>query len=313
MPSSIRQMFLGNRAQQAAETPPQDNEPVSGGQRTWQHALYVIRRDPLALFGVAWISLMIVMALLGPYIAPYPEQGAGRTNVSERLVAPSAAHLMGTDELGRDIFSRVIYGVQPALFAPLIVVAVAVLVGAPLGALAGYFGGWVDEVTMRLTDLFLAFPSLLLAMAIVALLGPSLVNAVIALTVSWWPWYTRLVRSTTVALRNQYFVEAARSMGVPDRTIIWRHILPNSISPVLVQATLDIGTVILATTSLAFIGLGTQPPYADWGLMIEQGRGFLRDAWWYSFFAGLAIFLTVLSFNLVGDVLRDIFDPRQYR
>jgi peptide/nickel transport system permease protein len=257
--------------------------------------------------------MLVIMALFGPVLAPYPEQGAGRSSVSERLLAPSNVYLMGTDELGRDIFSRVIYGVQPALFAPLIVVVVAVLVGAPLGALAGYFGGWIDEATMRLTDLFLAFPSLLLAMAIVALLGPSLLNAVIALTVSWWPWYTRLVRSSTVALRNQYFVEAARSMGVPDHLIIWRHILPNSLSPVLVQATLDVGTVILATTALAFLGLGTQPPYADWGLMIEQGRGHLRDAWWYSFYAGLAIFLTVLSFNLIGDVLRDIFDPRQYR
>lgn len=313
MPSSIRQMFLGSRAQRADEAPPPDQEPAVIEQRTWQHALYVVRRDPLALFGVLWISLMVVMAVLGPSLAPYPEQGAGRSSVADRLAAPSAAHLMGTDELGRDVFSRVIYGVQPALFAPLIVVAVAVLVGTPLGAVAGYFGGWIDEATMRLTDLFLAFPSLLLAMAIVALLGPSLLNAVIALTVSWWPWYTRIVRGSTAALRNQYFVEAARSMGVPDRTIIWRHILPNTISPVLVQATLDIGTVILATTSLAFLGLGTQPPHADWGLMIEQGRGYLRDAWWYSFFAGLAIFLTVLSFNLVGDVLRDIFDPRQYR
>lgn len=313
MLASIRQMFLGSRAQRAAEASAPDDETLAVEARTWQHALYVIRRDPLALFGVLWISLMLVMALLGPSIAPYPEQGAGRTNVQGRLIGPSAEHIMGTDELGRDVFSRVIYGVQPALFAPIIVVAVAVAIGAPLGALAGYFGGWVDEATMRLTDLFLAFPSLLLAMAIVALLGPSLLNAVIALTVSWWPWYTRLVRSSTVALRNQYFVEASRSMGVPDHTIIRRHILPNSISPVLVQATLDIGTVILATTSLAFLGLGTQPPHADWGLMIEQGRGYLRDAWWYSFFAGFAIFLTVLSFNLVGDVLRDIFDPRQYR
>ncbi len=311
---SIRQMFLGNRAQQIPEDlPPDDDESYAGEQRTWQHAVYVVRRDPLALFGVAWLSMLVIMALFGPVLAPYPDQGAGRSNVEDRLLAPSADYLLGTDELGRDIFSRVIYGVQPALFAPLIVVVIAVMVGAPLGALAGYFGGWIDETTMRLTDLFLAFPSLLLAMFIVALLGPSLLNAVIALTVSWWPWYTRLVRSTTVALRNQYFVEAARSMGVPDHLIIWRHILPNSLSPVLVQATLDVGTVILATTSLAFLGLGTQPPYADWGLMIEQGRGHLRDAWWYSFYAGLAIFLTVLAFNLIGDVLRDIFDPRQYR
>ena len=177
----------------------------------------------------------------------------------------------------------------------------------------GYFGGWIDELIMRITDLFLAFPSLLLAMAIVALLGPSLINAVIALTVSWWPWYTRLVRGVALTLRQYYFVEAARSIGVPDLVIIARHILPNSITPILVQATLDIGTVILATTALAFIGLGTRPPAADWGLMIEEGRKYLHDSWWYSTFPGLMIFVTVLAFNLVGDTLRDIFDPRQYR
>lgn len=306
-------MFLGKRAAQMVEDDPPDGENLPHEQRAWQHTVYVIRRDALATFGVVWIVLMTCFALFAPMIAPYPQQGAGRSNAETRLLPPSAAHWMGTDELGRDVLSRLMYGAQPALIAPLIVVTIAVLVGTPLGALAGYAGGWLDETIMRITDLFLAFPSLLLAMAIVALLGPSLLHAVVALTVSWWPWYTRLVRGITVSLRGQYFVESARAMGVPAYAILWRHIIPNSMSAVLVQATLDIGTVILATTSLAFIGLGTQPPYADWGLMIEQGRGLLHDAWWYSFFAGLAIFLTVLSFNVIGDVLRDVFDPRQYR
>jgi peptide/nickel transport system permease protein len=199
------------------------------------------------------------------------------------------------------------------MLSSLIVVTAAVTIGTPLGAIAGYYGGWTDEIIMRITDLFLAFPSLLLAMAIVALLGPSLIHAVIALVASWWPWYTRLVRSATRSLRGQYYVEAARSIGVKDSVIIWRHILPNTISPILVQTTIDIGTVILATTSLAFIGLGSQAPDADWGLMIEQARQYLRQAWWYSVFPGLAIFLTVLAFNLLGDTLRDIFDPRQYQ
>ncbi|MEP7291687.1 MAG: ABC transporter permease [Chloroflexota bacterium] len=310
---SIRQMFLGKRAVQVWGDEPPEGDPLPQEHRAWRHGLYVLRRDALAAFGVVWIVVMIGCAVFAPIVAPYPTQGAGRSNAETRLLPPSAAHWMGTDELGRDVLSRIIYGAQPALLAPLIVVAIAVVVGTPLGALAGYAGGWLDETIMRITDLFLAFPSLLLAMAIVALLGPSLLHAVVALTVSWWPWYTRLVRGITVSLRGQYFVEAARALGVPTYAILWRHILPNSLSAVLVQATLDIGTVILATTSLAFIGLGTQPPYADWGLMIEQGRGFLHDAWWYSFFAGLAIFLTVLSFNVIGDVLRDLFDPRQYR
>lgn len=166
---------------------------------------------------------------------------------------------------------------------------------------------------MRVSDLFLAFPSLLLAMAIVALLGPSLTNAVVALAVSWWPWYTRLVRGVARGLREQAFVEAARALGARTPAITLRHILPNTVAPVLVQASLDIGTVILATTGLAFLGLGSQPPTADWGLMIEDGRALLHNAWWASTFPGLAIFITVLAFNLVGDALRDLFDPREYR
>jgi len=308
---SIRQMFLGKRANNLID--PDDSEQPTVELRTWQHAFRMFRRDPLALFSIFWIALILICALFASSIAPYPDQGAGRTNAETRLLPPSTANLMGTDELGRDILSRLVFGAQPALIAPLTVVSIAVVIGATLGGVAGYMGGWLDEVIMRIADLFLAFPSLLLAMAIVALLGPSLLNAVIALTASWWPWYTRLVRGITASLRHQYFVEAARALGVPSLVILWRHILPNSLGPIMVQATLDIGTVILATTSLAFIGLGTQPPHADWGLMIEQGRGFLRDAWWYSLFAGSAIFLTVLSFNLIGDTLRDIFDPRQYK
>ncbi|MDQ7027499.1 MAG: ABC transporter permease [Anaerolineae bacterium] len=307
---SLSRLFLGKRGE---EPPDNDFDPSLVQRSGWAHTLYVIRRDVLAMFSVLWIAAMLISAIAAPLLAPYPEQGAGRNNVDDRLLPPSTQYLLGTDELGRDVLSRLIYGARPAMSSSLVVVAVAVLIGTPLGAIAGYFGGWVDEIIMRFTDLFLAFPSLLLAMAIVALLGPSLMNAVIALVASWWPWYTRLVRSTTRSLREQYFVEAARSIGVSDAMIIWRHILPNTITPILVQSTIDIGTVILATTSLAFIGLGTQAPNADWGLMIEGARQFLRQAWWYSIFPGAAIFLTVLAFNLLGDTLRDIFDPRQYR
>jgi peptide/nickel transport system permease protein len=252
-------------------------------------------------------------ALFGPWLAPYPEQGEGRTNVPDRFLPPSGKYWLGADQLGRDILSRIIVGARIALQAPAIVVLLAVAVGAPLGALAGYMGGWVDNLIMRVTDLFLAFPSLLLAVTIVAAVGPSLTNAMIAIAISWWPWYTRLVRGVTISLRERYFVEAARSIGVPSGTIILRHILPNCITPILVQATIDFGTVILAEGSLAFLGLGTQPPAPDWGLMVSQGRSFILDEWWISTFPGLAIFISVLAFNLLGDTLRDILDPRQYR
>jgi peptide/nickel transport system permease protein len=291
----------------------QDHQPERLTHRRLRYTIRVILRDPLAFFSVLVIILLIALALFGPWIAPYPEQGKGRTNVPERFDPPSAKYWLGADQLGRDVLSRIIIGSSIALRVPTIVVILAVAVGAPLGALAGYAGGWLDNLIMRLTDLFLAFPSLLLAVAIVAALGPGLTNAMLAIAISWWPWYTRLVRGVTLSLRERYFVEAARSIGVPDRTIILRHILPNCVTPILVQATIDFGTVILAEGSLAFIGLGTQPPAPDWGLMVSQGRSYILDEWWISTFPGLAIFISVLAFNLLGDTLRDILDPRQYR
>ena len=288
-------------------------EPEVQSTRTFRHVLSVIVRDPLSLASTIVIILFIMIAAFAPLVAPSPEEGAGKTNVNNRLQAPSLEHPFGTDRLGRDMLSRVIVGARPALIVPIGVVLFAILIGAPLGAIAGYKGGWVDETIMRVTDLFLAFPSLLLAMAITAALGRGLQNAAIALVVSWWPWYTRLVRGVTISLRERYFVEAAQATGVRDSIIILRHILPNTISPVLVQATVDLGTVILAMGSLGFLGLGTQPPSPDWGLMVAEGREFILNQWWIAVFAGLAIFVVVLAFNLLGDTLRDIFDPRQYR
>jgi peptide/nickel transport system permease protein len=297
--------------------PPVDAHPDGAvatlPQRTSRHILGVIARDPLALASSVTILLFLLMALTAPAIAPYPQQGAGRSNPATLTLPPSRAHLMGTDHLGRDVLSRIIMGSRPALVVPLGVVLMAVLIGAPLGAIAGYKGGWIDEAIMRVTDLFLAFPSLLLAMAITAALGRGMGNAALALIISWWPWYTRLVRGVAVGLREQYFVEAARSIGVRDPVIIARHILPNCATPVLVQATVDFGTVILAMGGLAFIGLGTQPPAADWGLMISEGRSSILNHWWLSTFPGIAISVVVLAFNLLGDTLRDVFDPRQYR
>ncbi len=291
----------------ATPTPPIDST------RTARHVLSVILRDPLSLIGTLIIILVLFMAVFADQVAPYPEEGKGKTNAPNTLMAPSAEHLFGTDKLGRDILSRIIMGSRSALIVPIGVVVFAVLLGAPLGALAGYKGGWLDEVIMRVTDLFLAFPSLLLAMAIASALGRGLDKAAIALVVSWWPWYTRIARGVAVGLRERYFVEAAQAIGVSDAVIIFRHILPNTISPILVQATVDMGTVILAMGGLAFLGLGTQPPAPDWGLMVSDGRTYILDQWWIATFPGMAIFVAVLAFNLLGDTLRDIFDPRQYK
>jgi len=269
--------------------------------------------DPLALTGVTIITLLVLLAVFGPWIAPYPAQGQGESNVAARMLPPSATHLFGTDGLGRDMLSRVMVGARPALAVSVLVVLLAMLIGVPLGALAGYRRGRLDALIMRVTDLFLAFPPLLLAMAIVAALGPGLDHAALALAISWWPWYARLARGTATSLRERSFVEAARSMGVSEVQILRRHIIPNSITPILVQATIDIGTVILAAGSLAFLGLGAAPPTPDWGLMVADGRTYILDQWWLSAFPGLAIFVAVLAFNLVGDLLVDLLDPRSTR
>ncbi len=288
------------------DTPPR-------AERAWAHAARVVVRDPLSLLSTLIIVLFVLIAVFAYQIAPYPEQGAGKSNPDTPMLAPSSEHPFGTDRLGRDMLSRVIVGAQSALLVPLGVVLAAVLIGAPLGAIAGYKGGWVDEVIMRVTDLFLAFPFLLLAMSIATALGRGLDKAAIALVISWWPWYTRLVRSVAAGLRERYFVESARAIGARDWVIIARHILPNCLSPILVQATVDLGTVILAMGGLAFIGLGTQPPAPDWGLMVSEGRTFILKQWWLSAYPGLAIFVVVLAFNLLGDTLRDVFDPRQHK
>ena len=288
-------------------------KPEKQNTRTFRHVVTVIARDPLSLASTITIILFILMAVFARQIAPYPLEGAGKTNVPNSLLPPSWEHPFGADKLGRDVLSRVIVGAQPALIIPIGVVLFAVLIGAPLGALAGYKGGRVDEAIMRITDLFLAFPSLLLAMAIASALGRGLEKAAFALVISYWPWYTRLVRGVTISLKERYFVEAAQAIGVRDSTIILRHILPNTISPILVQATVDLGTVILTMGGLAFLGLGTQPPLPDWGLMVSDGRNYILTQWWIATFPGIAIFVVVLAFNLLGDTLRDIFDPRQYR
>lgn len=275
--------------------------------------LRILRSDRLALLGLLLVIGLVLVAVLAPWLAPYPAEGRGAANVAAANLAPSRAHLFGTDQLGRDMLSRVLMGARPALSISIAVVVLAALIGVPLGAIAGYRGGWIDEALMRVTEVFQSFPPLLLAMVVVALLGPDLKNAALALVVSWWPWYARLVRAEAKSLRERPFVAAAEAIGVPARTILRRHIIRNSMTPVLVQATVDVGTVVLAAGSLAFIGLGAQPPAPDWGLMVAEGRSQIFTSWWISTFAGLAIFVTVLAFNLLGDSLRDILDPRKVK
>ncbi|MDQ2065890.1 ABC transporter permease [Xinfangfangia sp. CPCC 101601] len=247
----------------------------------------------------------ICMALFAPWLAPYPAQGAGAPNVVAKLSPPSADYWFGTDHLGRDVLSRVIYATRISLSNGILIVGFSLLIGLPIGLAAGYFGGWVDEALMRVTDVFLAFPALLLAVLMAAAMGPGFLNSVIAVAVTWWPWYARLARAEGMVLRGQPYVEAARLAGVSHPRIILRHILPATGRPLTVQAALDVGPALLTAAALSFLGLGVLPPDADWGQMVDAGRKFFPARWWYSVAPGLTIFLVALSFSVLGDALRD--------
>jgi peptide/nickel transport system permease protein len=265
------------------------------------------RESPLNVLALVIISLFMFLAIFGPFITPYDPL---LPNIQDRLLAPSGSHFFGTDELGRDVFSRVIAGARISLGIATVILSIAIPVGTLIGLIAGYAGGWIDEIMMRITDIFLAFPAIILAMAIAAALGPNLRNTVIALTLVYWPWYARLVRGQVLQIKERDYVEAARAVGAPVPRLIGRHILPNSVAPIIIQATIDFGFAVLATAGLSFIGLGAQPPSPEWGSMISNARTFFRVAWWYFTFPGLALTVTVIGFNLLGDGLRDYFDPR---
>lgn len=279
----------------------------------FKYALHLIRRSPLTLVGFVIILSMAFLAITAPYIVPYPEDVKGVAHLKQRLQPPSSQHLFGLDEMGRDIFSRVLYGCRISLQIGIMVIIIAATIGTLAGAMAGYYKGWVDFFIMRITDTFLAIPSLILALAIAAALGTGLVNLMLAISLAWWPWYARLVRAQALSLSEATFIEAAKAMGVSDRKIVLRHIIPNCIAPIAVQASLDLGYVILTAASLGFLGLGAQPPAAEWGLMVSIGRGFFPSWWWIATFPGLAIFIAVLGFNLLGDGIRDILDPKLRR
>ncbi|WP_270933637.1 ABC transporter permease [Falsiroseomonas oryzae] len=270
-------------------------------------------RSPSSMLGLAIVSVFLLLAAFGPWIVPYPLDGAGAMNLGNRLKPPSAAHWFGTDEMGNDLFSRVVLATRTSLWVGLTIVGVATLVGVPLGIAAGYFGGVVRTVIMRVTDVFLSVPGIVLALAIVAALGPGILNGIVALSIVWWPGYVRLVEAKALALRNEPFVEAARSVGAGHARILALHILPNCTSPIIVKASMDMGLAILAAASLGFIGLGAKPPAPEWGAMISVARTYMPNWWWYAVFPGFAIYLTVLGFNLFGDGLRDILDPKSSR
>jgi peptide/nickel transport system permease protein len=272
-----------------------------------------LRRDRLAVISLAIILIFVLGAVFAPSLAPYPDQALGKSNLAEKLDPPSATHLLGTDDVGRDVLSRILYGSRPSLSIGIFVVGLAMLIGTPLGAIAGYSGGWIDQAIMRVTDIFLSFPALLLAIAVSAALGASFFNAMLSITLTWWPWYTRLARAQAVSLKEQTFVEASRAIGVPGFTIIRRHIIPNVLTPALVQATMDIGSAILMGSALSFVGLGVQLPRADWGNMLNVARLYFSDGPWFAIFPGLAILLVAMCFNLLGDGVRDVLDPQSRR
>jgi peptide/nickel transport system permease protein len=283
---------------------------LSDGQR---RALRRFRQSPLSVVGLVIIAALVLVAVVGPFFVPYPEDAAGAVHIARKLDPPTAAHPFGTDQVGRDVFTRVVVGARVSLLAGLTVIALALAIGTLLGAIAGFVGGWVGEAIMRVTDVFLTVPDLILAMAFAAALGPGLTNVMIAVSLVWWPGYCRLARANVVALRNAQFAEAAASLGAGRGRVLFGHVLPNAMPTILVKASMDIGFAVLTTAALGFIGLGTQPPTPDWGVMIADGRKYLREAWWFSTFPGVAILLTVFAFNLLGDGLRDVFDPRARR
>ncbi|CQR72075.1 putative D,D-dipeptide transport system permease protein DdpC [Sporomusa ovata DSM 2662] len=268
---------------------------------------WILRKNSLTLIGCVIVLVMLFIGLAAPVLSPYDPVAIDIVN---KLQAPGAAHWFGTDEIGRDIFSRVLYGCRISIQVGLYIVLLAAVVGTIVGSISGYQGGLLDQVIMTVTDILLSFPSLVLAMALAAALGPSLYNTMLAVAIVKIPVYVRLVRGQVLSLKEQSYVKAAQTFGASPAWILSRHIIPNSLAPVLIQITLGIGEAILTASSLSFIGLGAQPPTPEWGAMISTARIYALDQWWYVAFPGIAIFITVVGFNLLGDGIRDLLDPR---
>jgi peptide/nickel transport system permease protein len=286
---------------------------TSSRMESLARGFYRFRQNPLAVLGLVIVVFLLFIAIFGGLLAPYPQHLAGDVNTSNRFQPPSAEYWFGTNEVGQDILSMVLAGAQVSLLSGISVIVIATIIGAFIGIISGYFGRWLDEILMRFTDLILTLPALILAMAIAAGLGPSIPNMVLALALAWWPGIARLVRGEVLSRKEELYVMAARAQGASSWRILARHILPNITSPIIVKMSLDIGFAVLAVASLGFIGIGVRPPTPEWGVMLSVSRSNLPHYWWTAIFPGLAIFLSVLGFNLLGDGLRDAFDPRARR
>ncbi|WP_018633402.1 ABC transporter permease [Neomegalonema perideroedes] len=301
--------WAGRRAWLLSEEPSSRRQARLGSfYRGW----LALRENPLAMVGLAVVVGLALVAILADVIAPGNPRMGGDLR-TERLLPPSAAHWMGTDDQARDIFTRVIHGARLTLQVVALVVATATPIGLLVGTTAGYFGGWVDAVLMRITDIFLAFPRLILALAFVAALGPGIENAVIAIALTSWPQYARLARAETMTIRHSDFISAARLQGASSARILWGHVAPLCLPSVVIRVTLDMAGIILTAAGLGFLGLGAQPPEPEWGAMVATGRRFIVDQWWVAAMPGLAIFVVSLGFNLLGDGLRDALDPKAAR
>ena len=296
--SPLQQWLLSER--------PQSRRQAALGR--WYAGWRSFSRNRLAMVGLVIVLLLAVLAALAPWIAPYaPSVGDLRT---ERLLPPTAAHWFGTDDQGRDILSRILHGSRITLYVVVLVAVLAAPIGLLVGTVSGYAGGYVDAVLMRVTDIFLAFPRLILALAFVAALGPGIENAVIAIAITSWPPYARIARAETLSLRQADYISAVRLLGASPARIVLRHIMPLCVSSVIVRVTLDMAGIILTAAGLGFLGLGAQPPSPEWGAMIAAGRAYVLDQWWVAAAPGAAIFVVSLAFNLLGDGLRDALDPK---
>lgn len=286
---------------------PQDSRR---GER-WRRAWRIVRRSPLTVAGILIVLVFVVIAIFAPYLAPYPKDATGQAmNLEAKLRRPSLSHPLGTDDLGRDVLSRIFYGTRLSLGLGIAVVAATAILGTLMGCIAGYFGGKLDEVIMRIGDILMAIPYMLLVIAIVVATGRGLDKLVLAISLPWWPWYARVVRGEVIRIRETTFVDAARALGASNLRIIFIHILPNVLNVIIVQASLQIGRAILAVAAMGFLGLGVQPPQVEWGLLVSIGRSYMPTWWWMASCPGATIFLLGLGFNFLGDGLRDIFDPR---
>lgn len=294
-----------------AQVQPADHdagEPIAAHRSRTRATVDTVLQNRLAVAGLIILALLVLAALVGPLIAPF---GINEINVSDRLQGPTTTHWFGTDELGRDVFSRVLVGARVSLMVGFIAVGIALVVGVPIGLISGFYGGATDSWLMRMMDILFALPAILLAIAILAVLGPGIVNAMIAIGIVYTPIFARITRGSVLTIKQSVFVRAARSLGATDTRILRTHILPNVMAPIIVQASLSLAFAILAEAALSFLGLGVQPPNPAWGRMLSEGRGFFEQAPWMAIFPGLAIVVTVMAFNFVGDGLRDALDPQQ--